>query len=127
MNLESAAATFAHETWAPRIVGRVNDYDVRVANVAGEHMWHTHESTDEFFLVVAGELTISLRTAAGDAAVTLAVGDTYTVPRNTEHRPAAVPGTVIMMFEPSGTATVGDSPDSVPAHISATIAVPLLS
>ena len=26
--------------WSPRIATRMNDYDVRVAKVAGEHIWH---------------------------------------------------------------------------------------
>lgn len=40
--------------WSPRILTRVNDYDVRVAKVLGEHVWHVHENTDEFFLMVEG-------------------------------------------------------------------------
>ena len=70
--LETVLAGF-DRLWSPRIVTRVNDYDVRVAKVAGEHVWHAHAHTDEFFLVLDGELTIALRdgapegTGGGDA------------------------------------------------------------
>ncbi len=60
--------------WSPRILTRVNDYDVRVAKVHGEHIWHAHENTDEFFLVVDGSLDIDLRsgpTGRDERTVTL--------------------------------------------------------
>ena len=63
--LDHALASF-DALWSPRIVTRVNDYDVRVTKVRGEHLWHVHDDTDEFFLVLDGELRISLREASGD-------------------------------------------------------------
>ena len=60
ISLSAALASF-DTLWSPRIVTRVNDYDVRVAKVQGEHLWHTHDHTDEFFLVLDGELQITLR------------------------------------------------------------------
>lgn len=64
--LDEALASF-DALWSPRIVTRVNDYDVRVAKVEGDHVWHVHDDTDEFFLVVDGELTIALREPHGRA------------------------------------------------------------
>jgi hypothetical protein len=29
----------------------VNDYDVKIAKAKGEHVWHVHDATDEFFQV----------------------------------------------------------------------------
>ena len=106
--------------WSPRIATRMNDYDVRVAKVAGEHIWHAHDDTDEFFLVLEGELRIELREPAGERAVTLPRGAVFVVPRGTEHRPSSAAGAQILMFEPSGTLTVGDRHDEVPEHIDAT-------
>lgn len=83
-------------------------------------MWHVHEHTDEFFLVVEGELRIGLREAGGERTVTLPRGAVFTVPRGVEHRPVAAPGTAIMMFEPAGTVNVGDRHEAVPAHIPST-------
>jgi mannose-6-phosphate isomerase-like protein (cupin superfamily) len=119
IDLTAALATF-DALWSPRIVTSVNDYDVRIAKVAGEHVWHTHENTDEFFLVLDGELTIALRDGAGERAVTLPKGSVYVVRRGTEHKPAAPAGAAIMMFEPTGTSTVGDRHDDVPDHVDAT-------
>jgi hypothetical protein len=36
-------------------VARTNDYDVRIAHTQGEHLWHVHADTDEFFLVLEGQ------------------------------------------------------------------------
>ena len=119
VSLAKALASF-DDLWSPRIVTAVNDYDVRVAKVEGEHLWHTHDHTDEFFLVVEGELHIALREAAGERTVVLPQGSVFTVPRGTEHKPSAPSGAAILMFEPTGTLTVGDRHDEIPDHVDAT-------
>ena len=115
IDLDAALASF-DQLWSPRIVTSVNDYDVRVAKVAGEHVWHTHDGTDEFFLVLSGTLVIHLR----DRDVTLPTGSVFVVPKGVEHKPSSAGGASIMMFEPTGTSTVGDSHDEVPDHVDAT-------
>jgi mannose-6-phosphate isomerase-like protein (cupin superfamily) len=117
--LAQALASFA-DRWSPRIVTTVNDYDVRIAKVEGEHVWHVHEHTDEFFLVLDGELHLGLREADGERTVVLPKGSVFTVPRGTEHRPHAPGPTAILMFEPTGTLTVGDRHDEVPDHVDST-------
>ncbi|MEU9124770.1 cupin domain-containing protein [Streptomyces sp. NPDC048506] len=117
--LRKALASF-DALWSPRIVTRVNDYDVRIANVRGEHIWHAHDDTDEFFLVLDGELHISLREPEGERTVVLPQGTVFTVPRGTEHKPSAPFGAAILMFEPTGTPTVGDRHDEIPDHVDAT-------
>ncbi|MFE0455602.1 cupin domain-containing protein [Streptomyces sp. NPDC058914] len=117
--LSAALASFA-EQWSPRIVTTVNDYDVRVAKVEGEHLWHAHDHTDEFFLVLEGELHIGLREPAGERTVVLPRGSVFTVPRGTEHKPYAPVPTQILVIEPTGTSTVGDRHDEVPAHVDET-------
>src|SRR3954447_3689997 len=100
VSLTDALASF-DQLWSPRIVTSVNDYDVRIAKVHGEHVWHTHDHTDEFFLVLDGELHIALRDGAeGERMVTLSRGDVFTVPRGVEHKPASPEGAAILMFEP---------------------------
>lgn len=117
--LSAALASFT-DLWSPRIVTAVNDYDVRVAKVEGEHLWHTHDHTDEFFLVIEGELRIALREPAGERTVVLPAGSVFTVPRGTEHKPVAPSGASILLFEPTGTVTVGDRHEEVPDHVDAT-------
>ncbi|MEU4170576.1 cupin domain-containing protein [Streptomyces sp. NPDC026665] len=119
VSLSTALASF-DELWSPRIVTAVNDYDVRVAKVEGEHVWHVHDHTDEFFLVLEGELSIVLREPAGERTVVLPKGSVCTVPRGTEHKPYAPAGASILLFEPTGTLTVGDRHDELPAHVDAT-------
>src|SRR5215831_9414116 len=53
VNVTEALASFT-DIYSPRIVARVNDYDVRVAHADGEHVWHVHDDTDEFFLILDG-------------------------------------------------------------------------
>ncbi|MBM7170320.1 cupin domain-containing protein [Streptomyces sp. G44] len=117
--LAQALASF-DALWSPRIVTTVNDYDVRVTKVEGEHLWHVHDDTDEFFLVLGGELHIDLREPAGERRVTLPQGSVFTVPRGTEHKPYAPNGAQILLFEPTGTSTVGDRHDEIPDHVDAT-------
>lgn len=98
--------------WAPKRIATVNDYDVRIAKLQGEFVWHAHPDTDEFFLVVDGHLTIRLR-AAGDEAsvheVDLDPGQIYVVPRGVEHCPTETDETAILMFEPTSTLNTGDA------------------
>ncbi len=106
VDLPSAYASFAGEFWAPRVAATVNDYDVKIANGEGGFPWHTHADTDEFFLVVAGELTIELEDRE---PVVLGPLQLFTVPLGVRHRPVAVPGTRVLFFEPQGTVNSGDA------------------
>ncbi|MEV6728589.1 MULTISPECIES: cupin domain-containing protein [unclassified Streptomyces] len=93
------------EQWAQRRIARINDYEVKAAKLQGEFVWHTHEDTDEMFLVVSGTLTIRLR----DGDVVVGPGELYVVPRGVEHCPAADEEVSILLFEPAGTANTGDA------------------
>ncbi len=106
-------------------MARVNDYDVRIAKVAGEHVWHTHENTDEFFLVLDGEFTIEMRDAGGERRVVLPTGSIFVVPRGVQHKPVAPSGAAILMFEPSGTLNVENHEGELPEGIRATTGEPL--
>ena len=120
VNLDRALASF-DDVYSPRIVSRVNDYDVRVAHVAGEHVWHVHEETDEFFRVLDGRFDVAVRDAEGvERTVVLERGDTFVVPRGTEHKPSS-PGGSILMFEPTGTSTTGDHDGDIPDHVDSTV------
>ncbi|NYV77645.1 cupin domain-containing protein [Streptomyces sp. UH6] len=125
VDLSRALASF-DSLWSPRIVARVNDYDVRVAKVRGDHVWHVHEDTDEFFLVLDGELLIALREPDGERTVRLPAGTAFTVPRGVEHRPSAPDGARLLLLEPSGTSSVGDRREETPAHVDATTGHPLV-
>jgi mannose-6-phosphate isomerase-like protein (cupin superfamily) len=119
VTLSQALAAFT-DIYSPRIVGRVNDYDVRIAHVRGDHLWHVHETTDEFFLVLDGDFDVSLREGGLVRTVSLHGGDIFVVPAGTEHKPSSSGGS-ILMFEPSGTLSTGDRHEGeIPAHVDST-------
>jgi mannose-6-phosphate isomerase-like protein (cupin superfamily) len=93
------------EHWAPKVVARLNDYEVKVVKLKGEFVRHTHDDTDELFLVIDGDLTIQLR----DGEVTLGPGQLYVVPRGVEHRPIAQGEVAAMLIEPAGVVNTGHS------------------
>src|SRR5689334_4747870 len=103
VDLAAKLATFA-EHWSPRTVAQFNDCDVMVVKVQGEFVWHKHDSTDDFFLVLKGTLDIELR----DRTVTLGPGQMYVVPRGVEHRPVAREEAHLLLIEPTGTPNTGD-------------------
>ena len=92
--------------YSPGIVGYLNDYKLQVAKTQGEFVWHAHPDTDDFFLVVKGELTIQLR----DRDVVLGPGELFVVPRGVEHCPRSDEGAEILLIEPAGTVNTGDAP-----------------
>lgn len=91
------------EYWSPKTVAQLNDYEVKVVKIRGEFVWHSHEDTDELFLVLSGELTIQLR----DRDVVLGPGQLFVVPRGVEHRPIAHEEVHAVLIEPTGTANTG--------------------
>lgn len=84
VNLREKLDSFSNH-WSPRIVAEMNGHDVMVVRVDGEFTWHSHPESDDFFLVLEGELDIDLR----DRTITLGPGELYVVPKGVEHRPAA--------------------------------------
>ena len=100
------------EPWSPAIVGYVNDYKLQLVKVLGEFVWHQHEDTDDFFLVVRGHLTIQLR----DRNVELDEGEVFVVPRGVEHCPKADEEAHVLLIEPKGTRNTGDVETSLTAR-----------
>ncbi len=92
------------EPWQPRLIGEVNESAVKLARLAGEFVWHTHEAEDELFLVVKGRLTIRLR----DGEVHLGPGELLIVPHGVEHLPVAEGEAHVLLFEPAGTLNTGN-------------------
>jgi mannose-6-phosphate isomerase-like protein (cupin superfamily) len=91
--------------WSPGIVGYLNDYKLTVVRAQGEFVWHKHDDTDDFFLVLAGNLTIQLR----DRDVHLKAGEIFVVPRGVEHCPKAAQEAHVLLIEPRGTVNTGDA------------------
>jgi mannose-6-phosphate isomerase-like protein (cupin superfamily) len=100
------------EPYKPGIVEYLNDYKLQIVKVKGPFVWHKHDDTDDFFLVVEGRLTIHLR----DRDVVLGPGELFVVPRGVEHCPDAEEETLVLLIEPKGTANTGDADGSMTAE-----------
>ena len=93
------------DTWAPKIIARYNNNEVRLVKAEGEWVWHRHDETDELFLILDGEFDMDFR----DGTVTVRPGELLIVPRGVEHRPAARRGQVrLLLVDPAGTPNTGD-------------------
>jgi mannose-6-phosphate isomerase-like protein (cupin superfamily) len=104
VNLAERLDAFS-DTWAPKIVARYNQNEVRLVKTEGEWVWHKHDETDELFLILEGEFEMAFR----DHVVTLSPGELLIVPRGVEHRPAARKGVVkLLLIDPDGTPNTGD-------------------
>ncbi len=108
VNLADKLSQFSNH-WSPRIVGSFNGHDLMVVKVLGQFVWHDHPDTDDFFMVLTGELLIDLP----DGTVTLQPGEVFVVPKGTQHRPRAVVETHLLLIEPAGTPNTGDPATAV--------------
>jgi mannose-6-phosphate isomerase-like protein (cupin superfamily) len=108
INLAEKLSTF-QDHWSPKIVSQFNGHDVMVVKVQGEFVWHSHEETDDFFLVLDGVVTIETE----DGDVTLNPGELYVVPKGVSHRPVASEEAHILLIEPAGTPNTGDPETAV--------------
>jgi mannose-6-phosphate isomerase-like protein (cupin superfamily) len=109
IDLSEKLSTFS-EHWSPRTVTQFNDCDVMVVKVKGEFVWHKHDDTDDFFLVLKGMLDIQLR----DRTVTLGPGQMYIVPKGVEHRPVAREEVHLLLIESTGTPNTGNAATAAP-------------
>ena len=104
VNFDQKLALFS-DHWSPQVVGRMNDYEIKLVKILGEFVWHTHEDTDEVFIVLDGQLTVQLR--EGD--IVLGPQEMLTVPRGVEHCPQADEEVSALLIEPRGVINTGDA------------------
>lgn len=104
INLMEKFALF-HDHWSPKIVGDLNDAQVKLAKFKGEFVWHKHDNEDELFFIVKGTLLIKLR----DKDIYLKEGEFVIIPKGTEHMPVAREEVYVMLIEPKTTLNVGDA------------------
>ncbi|MBX9586017.1 MAG: cupin domain-containing protein [Gammaproteobacteria bacterium] len=96
--------TLVNEYWSPKIVGELNDSQIKVAKFKGEFTWHHHENEDELFLVVKGKLLMKLR----DQDIEVNEGEFVIVPKGIEHMPVADDDAHIVLIEPKTTLNTGN-------------------
>jgi mannose-6-phosphate isomerase-like protein (cupin superfamily) len=112
VNLARAFAAFT-DHWSPKIVGDVNDMQIKLVKLQGEFIWHHHEHEDELFLVVKGRLLMRFR----DREEWIEPGEFLIVPRGVEHRPVAEEETHLLLIERTGTPNTGDATTAAPRRL----------
>ncbi|HEX8644970.1 MAG TPA: cupin domain-containing protein [Allosphingosinicella sp.] len=105
INLADAFGRFS-DHWSPKVVGDVNDAQVKLVKLAGAFEWHRHEAEDELFLVVEGRMRMGL---AEEEDIDLGPGELIIVPRGVEHRPESLTEEChVLLFEPKTTLNTGN-------------------
>jgi mannose-6-phosphate isomerase-like protein (cupin superfamily) len=105
VNLRDAFAFFA-ETWSPRIAADVDEFQVKLAKLQGEFVWHDHPSADEMFLVVRGSQQLRFRDRDD---VWPNDGELFVVPRGVEHLPVAPAECHVLLLERAGATNTGSA------------------
>ncbi|MDX1455398.1 MAG: cupin domain-containing protein [Gammaproteobacteria bacterium] len=93
------------DTWSPRVVAELNDYQFKLAWLQGEFVWHCHDETDEAFFVLEGEFMMEYR----DRTVPVKQGELIVVPKGVEHRPVAATHCAVLLIEPKGVINTGEA------------------
>ena len=110
VNLAEKLATF-DELWTPKIIAQMNDIQFKLVKIQGEFTWHSHQDTDEVFMVIDGDMAIQFR----DHTIELSSGEMFVVPKGVEHKPFAENVCQIMIIEPSGVVNTGENTNNLTA------------
>ena len=103
INIKNKLSKFSKH-WSPRIIAEMNDYQFKLVKIKGEFVWHSHDKTDEVFIVISGQMTIKFR----DRVVDLSENEMFVVPKGIEHMPVAKNECKILIIEPKGIVNTGD-------------------
>ena len=103
INFENKLSLF-DEQWTPKVIAEMNDYQFKVVKIEGDFIWHSHQDTDETFIVLDGNLRIDFR----DGFVKLSNGEMFVVPQGVEHKPYAQHEVKLLLIEPRGLSNTGD-------------------
>lgn len=108
INLQQKFETFS-DHWHPRLLGRLNGQEIKIARLKGDFVWHKHDGEDEMFLVLSGSLKIELE----NKTLEIGKGEFVIIPKGTLHRPVAEGEVKVMLFEPEGTVNTGNVRDKL--------------
>ena len=95
------------EHWRPKVVGELNNQEVKLVKFQGAFPWHHHEREDEMFLALKGNFRIEFR----DKTIELNEGEFVIVPHGVEHRPVADAEVEVLLFEPKNVLNTGNVED----------------
>jgi len=110
INIKSKLETFS-DLWSPKVIAEMNNYQFKLVKIKDDFIWHSHEDTDEVFIVLEGTMYIEFNTEV----VKLSEGELLVVPKGTQHRPFAHEEAKIMLVEPRGVINTGDTDSDLTA------------
>ncbi len=90
--------------WDPKIIGELNNQQVKIVKFKGEFIWHSHPDTDETFIILDGKMLMNFK----DKVVELNSGEMIVIPKGVEHKPASDEGYKALLIEPEGVPNTGD-------------------
>lgn len=102
INIKQKLSLFS-EHWSPKIISEINDYQIKLVKIKDTFVWHSHEDTDELFLVIEGKMKIEFK----DSTIELSEGEMYVVPKGIEHKPSAEHECKILIVEPRDVVNTG--------------------
>lgn len=105
INLAEKLAIFSSH-WDPRVVADYNQNEVMVVKFQGEFPFHRHKDTDDFFLVLEGQMTMDFDDYPSQI---VNAGELFIVPKGVVHRPRAELEVKVLLIEPKGEPNSGDS------------------
>jgi mannose-6-phosphate isomerase-like protein (cupin superfamily) len=95
------------DAWAPKIVGELDEFHVKLVKVEGEFVWHHHDTEDELFYVFEGAIDMHYRNGDGDRIERFRAGEFLIVPHGVEHKPVAPEGAKLVLIERKTTRNTG--------------------
>jgi mannose-6-phosphate isomerase-like protein (cupin superfamily) len=103
VNLAALFARFS-DHWSPKVIGEINDFQIKAVKLKGEFVWHHHDAEDELFLVHKGRLLMRFR----DHEAWVEEGEFIIVPHGVEHQPVAEQECEVILLEPKTTLNTGN-------------------
>jgi len=110
INISEKIAQFS-TYWDPHVISDYNDNDIMIVKFQGEYPFHKHDTTDDFFYVLEGEMVMDIE---GQPSHVVRAGELFVVPKGVVHRPRAEEEVKVLLIEPKGEPNSGDS-DHEPA------------
>ncbi len=104
INFDEKFAKLPSGDYAVGIIAKMNNYEIKIVKFKGDFIWHSHEDTDETFIILDGTMVMNFR----ERTVELQQGEMIVIPKGVEHKPSSVNGYKALLIEPEDTPNTGN-------------------
>jgi mannose-6-phosphate isomerase-like protein (cupin superfamily) len=87
---------YIKKPWTPVVIGKVENYEVKLVEFKGEYFWHKHEKHDECMLVFKDSISIEQE---NNKTVKVKEGEIVVIEKGTPHRSKAEDKALVIVFE----------------------------